>query len=323
MKCELAQQNIVLYSYGELPDETVHELEQHLSVCQACQHELQVTQALQQAMSLAPFAEPTPNLLAQSRIRLEEALDTMPAHSPISRLRNLFNTWSGQLRTAPVLASALLVAGFAGGHVAGRYQAQRSVTPVRTATLFNPANSTISSVSGIIQRPDSDWVQVNYTRSVPESIEGSLDDAQIRQLLLLATRNPSNNGVRVDSVSLLAKECNAGHECGNEIAGGGVGAVRKALMVALRYDKSPAVREKALEGLQRYIPEDTRVRDAVLEALLNDPNANVRTAAINLLEPVQADSSVRQVLHTVSTQDENPYIRNTSRQVLRQVSDIQ
>ncbi len=41
-------------------------------------------------------------------------------------------------------------------------------------------------------------------------------------------------------------------------------------MVALRYDKSEAVRLKALEGLQPYVAEDMRVRDAVLEALLND-----------------------------------------------------
>ncbi len=322
MKCELAQQNIILYSYGELPDEGVHELEQHLSACEACQREFQVTQALQSAMSMAPMAEPTPNLLAQSRIRLEEALDTMPAHSPISRIRNFFNIWTGQFRTAPVFASALLFAGFAGGHFTGHYQADRAAAAKHpTMILSSAASGSVTGVSSIVPTPDSDLVQVNYTRSVPESIQGSLADPQIRQLLLLAASSPSNSGVRADSVALLASECKAGHECGNAPEGGG--AVRTALMVALRYDKSSAVREKALEGLQRYIAEDTRVRDAVLEALLQDPNANVRTAAINLLAPVQADSSVRQVLHTVSTQDDSPYIRNTSRQVLEQVSDIQ
>ena len=43
-------------------------------------------------------------------------------------------------------------------------------------------------------------------------------------------------------------------------------------------------------------PEDMRVRDAVLEALLNDSDPRIRTEAINILEPVEADTSVRQVL---------------------------
>ena len=51
------------------------------------------------------------------------------------------------------------------------------------------------------------------------------------------------------------------------------------------------------------------MRDAVAQALLTDSNAAVRTRAIAMLEPVQCDTSVRQVLRTVSTRDENPYIR--------------
>ncbi len=69
--------------------------------------------------------------------------------------------------------------------------------------------------------------------------------------------------------------------------------------------------------------EDTRVRDAVLEALMSDGDSHIRTAAINILGPVEADTSVRQVLHTVSNTDVNPYIRNVSRQVLNSVPEIQ
>ena len=69
--------------------------------------------------------------------------------------------------------------------------------------------------------------------------------------------------------------------------------------------------------------QDQRVRDGVLEALMHDSSAQVRTAAIGLLEPVQSDSSVRQVLRTVSTQDENPYIRTASFHALQSAADIQ
>jgi len=65
-------------------------------------------------------------------------------------------------------------------------------------------------------------------------------------------------------------------------------------MVALRYDKNEGVREKALQGLEPYVAQDVRVRDAVLEALMNDGDPRIRTAAINILEPVEADTSVRQ-----------------------------
>jgi hypothetical protein len=94
-------------------------------------------------------------------------------------------------------------------------------------------------------------------------------------------------------------------------------------MVALRYDRNAGVRQKALEGLEPYVAEDVRVRNAVLEALLNDNDPRIRTASINILEPVEADTSVRQVLYSVSTSDNNPQIRNVSRQVLSRVPEIQ
>ena len=84
-----------------------------------------------------------------------------------------------------------------------------------------------------------------------------------------------------------------------------------------------AVRQKALEGLEPYVADDVRVRDAVLEALLNDSDPRIRTSAINILEPVEADTSVRQVLHSVANSDRNPQIRLVSRQVLSRVPDIQ
>jgi hypothetical protein len=117
-------------------------------------------------------------------------------------------------------------------------------------------------------------------------------------------------------VELLAAECRAGRSC--QQAG-----FRDALMVALRYDHNESVRAKALEGLQPYVAEDMRVRDAVLEALMNDSDARIRTAAIGILEPVEGDTSVRQVLSNVASSDRSPQIRNVSRQVLRRVPVIQ
>ncbi|MGA9783520.1 MAG: HEAT repeat domain-containing protein, partial [Terracidiphilus sp.] len=155
-----------------------------------------------------------------------------------------------------------------------------------------------------------------YNQLVPQQVRGSLDDPEIRQLLMLAIESAGSAGVRDDSVGLLAAECRAGHGC----QGAGI---RDALMAALRYDRNAGVRQKALEGLQPYVAQDLRVRDAVLEALLNDSDPRIRTEAINILEPVEADTSVRQVLRSVASSDRNPRIRLVSRQVLNQVGEIQ
>jgi hypothetical protein len=168
----------------------------------------------------------------------------------------------------------------------------------------------------IVRQPNSHRVEVRYNQMVPRQIEGSLDDPAIRQLLMLASQNSASTGVRDDSVGLLAAECRSRHSCRE-------GGIQDALMVVLRYDRNVGVRQKALEGLEPYVAEDVQVRDAVLDALMNDADPRIRTAAINILEPVEGDTSVRQVLHSVANTDRNPYIRTVSRQVLDRVPEIQ
>lgn len=60
MNCELAREDIVLSVYGELPDDRVHRLEQHLAQCERCRQEMEAVSALQKAMTALPIAEPSP-----------------------------------------------------------------------------------------------------------------------------------------------------------------------------------------------------------------------------------------------------------------------
>ena len=150
-------------------------------------------------------------------------------------------------------------------------RARRGQDATRRCALPELAN--VANVSGIVRQPNSEMVDVSYNQVVPRQIEGSLDDPAIRQLLMLATEDAASPGVRDDSVALLAAECRAGHSCQPS-------GIRDALMVALRYDRSAKVRQKALEGLEPYVADDVRVRDAVLEAVLNDNDPAIRTAAI-------------------------------------------
>jgi HEAT repeats/Putative zinc-finger len=319
MKCEKAQQNIVLVTYGELPDEEMASLEQHLAECDPCNRELKAMLAMHEALAYRPVMDPSPNLLAQSRMRLDEELDSIPPHGLLTRLRVNLYGWLGHMQSAPALITLVLGTGFIAGNFTYRYQVAHQPKLPPTVVITNTTKGAIADITGIVQTPNSEIVQITYNRVVPETMQGSLDEPQIRQLLLLGTKAAANNGVRTDSVSLLANECRIGHNC----VDGPDGDVRNSLLVSLRYDKNPSVRLAALEGLQPYVAADQRVRDAVLDALAHDSSERVRTRAISLLQPVQSDSSVRQVMRTVSTTDANPYIRTVSTQLLQGTASIQ
>jgi HEAT repeats/Putative zinc-finger len=319
MDCETAVQHIVLVTYGELADEHIATLERHLAECEACNRELKALLAMHEAMAYRPAMEPSPNLLAQSRMRLDDELDAIPPHGFLTRLRVNLYAWLGHLQSAPALATLLLGSGFLAGYFLYSYQAAHRPVQRGAVQLFNTTNGAIADVRGIVQTPNTEMVQVTYDRVIPETIQGSLDDPQIRKILLIGTKAAANNGIRSDSVALLANECRIGHQCD----GGPDGAVRNGLLVSLRYDKNPNVRLAALQGLQPYVAEDQHVRDAVLDALAHDPNEHIRTQAISLLQPVESDSSVRQVMRTVSTTDTNPYIRTVSTHALAGTADIQ
>ena len=320
MKCDFASESLVLLSYGELPDELAGALEQHLAECPSCQGELESMRLFDEYLAMRPVVELSPNLLAQSRMRLDDALDMIPPHGLLTQLRTNFFRWLGNVQSAPALATLLVGVGFLGGNFTYRYQVAHEAKPLTTVTSTRQAKGVIANVTGIVQTPNSELVQVNYNRVVPETMEGSLDSPEIRQLLMVGTNAASTNQVRLNSVALLTSECVAGHACQPTPDGKGI---RHQLMVSLRYDSDPGVRLKALEGLQRFVGQDKHVRDAVADTLMNDPDAQVRKTAIAMLGPVRSDSSVQQVLRTVSARDTNPYIRTASFEALQDVGDIQ
>lgn len=322
MKCEVAQRLIVQYVYGDLPDEGCHQLEQHVAGCETCRNELQVYEALRNAMSLAPVIEPSASFLAESRIRLDDALDQLPPPSLKMRLETGFFGFFAQLRAAPGMAASLAIIGLGLGATAGHYWnhagvLQAAAVPsVYQSTSTTTAMPSITNVSDIVQHPETNMVEVHFNQMVPSTVEGSIDDPEVQKLLLMAAQNTGNPDLQSNSVGLLAEQCKAGRYCDG-------GPVRTALMVALRYDRDPSVRLKALEGLQPYVAQDSRVRDAILESLMHDPSQPIRSRALQMLEPVNADSSVRMVLETVSTHDENPAMREASLKVLQSIPETE
>jgi hypothetical protein len=345
MQCAEIHEKVVLSVYGELPDDEAHKLALHLAGCTECREEQEQLLALKTLSAAYLVPELDPNLVARSRARLEEALDALPPKRWYDRVAEWMTRTATGLQAAPAAACLLLVAGAGLGSLAGFEFAQRptlnaavargsapapiaAAAPVASAAVGTAGPGTvapgeIASISAIARRPNSNLVEVTFNQMQPRRVAGTLEDPQIRQLLMLASQNGSSPAVRDDSVELLAAECRSGHGCeGKGVAANG-DDVRDVLMVALRYDRNATVRQKALNGLEPYVGEDMRVRNAVLEALLNDPDAQIRSAAITMLQPVEADTSVRQVLSTVALSDQNSHIRNASRLVLRRVSELQ
>lgn len=309
MKCDWVKENILLYVYNELPDDARYELEQHLARCSDCTAELKSTRKFHAVLSELPVEEPSPNLVAASRMRLQEALETTKQGGLWHRLVFDPAAWLRQIRFSPALAAVLVIVGFAGG-VGTAYKILNGggVGPVAMGTSA-PLQSSISGIRSVSQEPGSNQVTIKYDTVSTQEAQGSLNDQRIQQLLLFAARDNYNSGVRMDSVDLLTQQPNAT-------------PVREALIYALRYDSNPGVRLKALDGLAAYVKSDPRVRDALLEALMNDSNPGVRTETLHLLEPVRADSSVRAVLQRLAENDQNQYIKSQARTMLAEMPEF-
>jgi hypothetical protein len=315
MKCDWVRQNILFYVYNELEDDARYEVEQHLGRCPECATELKATRKLHATLSEMPVAEPTPNLLAASRMRLQEALETTQPGGFWQRLIFEPGAWLRQIRMAPALAAAIFIVGFGGG-IGATYNFLANRPPVNNdiSNYTHPdqtpsVDASIAGIRSVTQEPGSNQVSIKYDTVVTQEAQGSLNDQRIQQLLLFAARNNYNSGVRMDSVDLLTQAPNDTR-------------VREALMYALQNDTNPGVRLKALDGLSSFVRQDARVRDGVLRALISDTNSGVRMQALRLVEPMKADSNVRSVLTRLSQTDQNVSIRSQARTMLAQMPEM-
>jgi hypothetical protein len=312
MKCEWVRENIVLEVYGELADDARHELEQHVARCADCAAELKAEQAFHARLAQDRAADPSPNLVAASRMRLQEALETAKQGNFFSRLAFDPANWLRQVKFSPALASVILILGFAGG-VGSTYKIYKSQPTATSATkiidVSAPAEASIVGIDSITQDPGTNQISIKYNTVAPQEYQGALTDQKVQELLLYAARNNYNSGVRVDSVGLLAQRSSDQQ-------------VREALMYALQNDTNPGVRLKSLDALGNYVKTDTNVRDAVLRALVNDDNSGLRIEALRLIEPVKADGSVRGVLMALAAKDQSTYIKSQARTMLAQLPEI-
>jgi anti-sigma factor RsiW len=313
MNCEWVQQNITLYLYGELADDARHELEQHVERCQACAAELIEQREFQTQMSALPVQEPSASFLAASRMRLQEALEqTTQNRAWYHRFAFDPAAWLRQVRFSPALAMAIFMVGFGGG-LGAMYQSTRHTTILPPAgTEATAQEASIGGITSIERDPATNEVKVQYDRVTPGTVQGSVSDPKVQDLVLYAAKSNENSGVRLNSVDALVDMVGKTDDP----------RVRETLTYALRYDSNPGVRLHSLDGLTPFVKQDIRVRNAVLEALLNDSNLGVRSGALHSLESVKTDSSVRMALQQLAKEDPSDYIRAESKRVLASMPTV-
>jgi HEAT repeat protein len=155
-------------------------------------------------------------------------------------------------------------------------------------------------------RPDADGrVRIVVDEVRQKTISGGLESREIQELLMQAVSDPSDPGLRAQSVDLLNTQRARSSE------------VRDMLILALS-DQSDGVRLEAMEGLKSFA-QDHEVQAAVSQALLSDSNPGIRMQAIDLLTEGTGENLNRQVIGTLQQlmeREENAGLRQRCQRVL-------
>ena len=300
MNCESVRKGLSLYLYGELSFEQEELFAQHLDDSHESRRELEREKRMHRALDAAEM-EPPAELLEQCRLDLPRAVRNArrPLAGPAGWIRGLRSTFASPaaLRSAwlrPVGAVALVAVGFFAARFTG-------VAPVSSGWGSAPAEPVATQVRYVEPSP-AGGVRIVVDETRQRVLTGSLGDEQVRKLLLAAMRNPSDVGVRAESVDLLKSRP-------------GSREVKDALLYTVENDPNDGVRLKALEGLRGY-PGDAETRKALSRLLLHDRNPGIRSMAIDLLVDSDTDDVV-DTLQKLMQREENNSIRLRGQNALR------
>ncbi|MBI3679848.1 MAG: HEAT repeat domain-containing protein [Acidobacteria bacterium] len=291
MNCESARKDFSLYLYGELEPGQEEALEQHLDGCEACRRELELERAMHRAMDrrehqFSPEFQAACRRELLSRIAAEALPRGWMDRAKQWARRNVY--WPAILR--PAAALALVALGFFGARV---WEAARASS--------EPASWRVRNLA---PNPEG-GVQLELEQVRQRTMTGRVDDEKIRQMLLAAAADPTDDGLRARTMDVLKDRCERAE-------------VRHALLRAFQHDPNPRVRLKALEGLRPFV-RDPEMRKALSTVVLADDNAGVRTQAVDLLvENMQ--SEMIGTLQELIVRESNPYIRQKSLHALRQMN---
>jgi Putative zinc-finger/HEAT repeats len=313
MSCKDFERNLTISLYNELSREERAALDAHVASCPACRKRLEQAGKLHSLLSERSSSEPSPELLAQCRIALDEAIDR--ELSSVSWKKLFGELWTG-LTTLPLTraswALAVLLFGFGLGwtlrpHVPLSPPVGDGTNVPNQASALSPdmSNMRINAITQVTPTTEKGQVRITVDAERRMTLQGSLDDPHIRQVLVDAVRSYSNAGIRRDSLDAL------------QAAGGNQPSVRSALLYALEKDPNPGVRLEALRTVRRmeWTPD---VQRALMQAVAPGNNPGVRVAALDVLVQ-HADQTTLPLLRHLASDDSSPYVRMKSLNAVRKL----
>ena len=297
MNCREFEESVTLLAYDELSADVRTATEAHAAACQACRDKLEEFRRLRGVLNQRPRLEPSPTQLAEARQALDEALD-----SEQFGWRGLFQGWLSALhmRPAPALAvgMTLVLFGFGVGWTlrprAGALTTGPQDLTTNSMSTSGLENMRISGISRVAPDPKTGGVRITMDAERRVTLEGSLDDPRIQQVLVYAVKSYDNAGIRRDTLDALRTHVNNP-------------TVRHALLYAMQHDPNVGMRLEALDSL-RGLEWDADLRQAFLDTLEHDKNPGVRIAAVDVLAQ-HADEQVLPTLEKIASSDSNRYVR--------------
>ncbi len=333
MKCEECKELLLFYACGELEGKSRAEVEAHIATCAGCaaalEQEKQLLEALVASEPVHDFEvadSPAARLLAECRAGLADALDRLERPSLLARLWQQMRV-AEWLTARPALGAAFLILL---GIVLGQsvpLLLQRP-TPAGGSDAAIPVYGLPESARDLSKlnveginwsgTPEGGEVTVRFRQEDPRVLRGTLDNPDVRQLLMHVLENGQrfDSGLRMDSVEALKARSDDAE-------------VRQTLCRTARQDRNPAIRLKAMEAVRSF-GEDPQVREALLEALTSDSNPGVRVEAVTALRTMAengealpqmaGDARLVAALRKCMQKDPNTYVRLQSAAAMRKIN---
>jgi hypothetical protein len=307
--CSSVRDQFAMLLYGELSFDEEGHVDDHLEACAECRAALAREKELHAAFDQVEI-EPPATLLRQCREDLQERLEAEPAMVPPARA----SWWDRVVESVtvapaagwlkPVGALTLVALGFVGARLA---PSQGGLLGFMSMT--DPGASRVRYIE-----PRTDGrIQIVLDETRQRVVQGDMDDQDIRALLLAAAKDPSDPGLRGETVEILNREAQTAD-------------VRDALLYLMQRDDNAGVRLKAMDGLKPFA-QAPEVRKALMDVLLRDNNPGVRKQAIDVLTQGMGETAGQAIdrdvvgaLQELMNRESNAYLRQRSQRVLELVN---
>jgi len=306
MSCNQFEEYLILDLYGELPPEQQALYEAHLAACAHCQAARQRAQGLHALLSQRTRLEPSPDLVVECRQALADALDR-------ERLgwHGLVRDWLSFLQLPPqrvapraAFALTLIVCGFGLGwtlrpRAAAVLSPQQADATKSTLADADLENIRINDISRVAPDPKTGDVHITMDAQRRVTLEGSLDDPRIQQLLVYAVKSYDNAGIRRDTLDALRARSKSPN-------------VRAAFLYTLQHDPNAGNRLAALQAA-RAMPGGEDLQQTLISVLEHDRNVGLRLDSVDLLvdqmERQGRDQATLSALSRLAGSDTNGSVR--------------